>query len=84
MKFMFSTVYRVIQNFSPVHNVLKDVVYRRKVRDLADLRQLINEAVELITPHMLINTWQELEYLFFRICLPRCVCKTDKQERSSL
>ena len=28
----------------------------------ADLRQRIIEAVELITPHMLINTWQELEY----------------------
>jgi hypothetical protein len=27
-----------------------------------DLRQRIIEAVELITPHMLINTWQELEY----------------------
>jgi len=39
---------------------IKDVVYRRKVRDLADLRQRIIEAVELITPHMLINTWQEL------------------------
>ena len=37
-------------------------VYRRKVRDLADLRQRIIEAVEFITPHMLINTWQELEY----------------------
>jgi len=37
-------------------------VYRRKVRDLADLKQRIIEAVELITPHMLINTWQELEY----------------------
>ena len=45
-----------------VHNVLKDVVYRRKVRDLADLRQRIIEAVERITPHMLINTWKELEY----------------------
>ena len=41
---------------------IKDVVYRRKVRDMADLRQRIIEAVELITPHMLINTWQELEY----------------------
>ena len=41
---------------------IKDVVYRRKVRDLADLRQRIIEAIELITPHMLINTWQELEY----------------------
>jgi len=29
---------------------------------LADLRQCITEAVELITPHMLINTWQEIEY----------------------
>jgi len=37
-------------------------VYRRKVRDLADLRQRIIEAAELITPHMLLNTWQELEY----------------------
>jgi len=36
-------------------------VYRRKVRDLADLRRSIIEAVELITPHMLLNTW-ELEY----------------------
>ena len=43
-------------------NVLKDVVYSRKVRDLANLRQRIIEAVELIAPHMLINTWQELEY----------------------
>ena len=41
---------------------IKDVVYRRKVRDLADLRQRIIAAVELITAHMLINTWQELEY----------------------
>jgi len=41
---------------------IKDVVYRRKVRDLADFRQRIIEAVELITPHMLINTWQELKY----------------------
>jgi len=37
-------------------------VYRRKVRDLADLRQCIIEAAELITPHILVNTWQELEY----------------------
>jgi hypothetical protein len=26
------------------------------------LRQRITEAVELITPHMLIKAWQELEY----------------------
>jgi len=31
-------------------------VCRRNVRDLADLRQRIIEAVELITPHMLLNT----------------------------
>ena len=37
-------------------------MYSRKVRDVVDLRQRIIEAVELITPHMLINTWQELEY----------------------
>ena len=30
--------------------------------DLADLRQRIIEAVEFITPHLLKNTWQELEY----------------------
>ena len=41
---------------------IKDVVYRRKVQDLADLIQRIIEAVELITSHMLINKWQELEY----------------------
>jgi hypothetical protein len=41
---------------------IEDIVYSRKVRDLADLRQRIIEAVELITPHVLINTWQELEY----------------------
>ena len=32
------------------------------IKSHADLRQRIIEAVELITPHMLINTWQELEY----------------------
>src|SRR5215510_5856176 len=40
---------------------IKDVVYSRKFRDLADLRQRIIEAVELITRHMLLNTWQKLE-----------------------
>jgi hypothetical protein len=47
------------------------VVYSRKVRDLADLRQSIIEAVELITLHMLINTWQALEY-----CLGICRATT--------
>jgi hypothetical protein len=41
---------------------IKDSVYSRTVLDLADLRQRITEAVDLITPHMLINTWQQLEY----------------------
>jgi hypothetical protein len=41
--------------------IIKDVGYSRKVRDLVDLRQSIIEAVELITRHMLINTWQKLE-----------------------
>jgi hypothetical protein len=41
---------------------IKDVVYRIKFRDLADLRQRIIEAVRLIKPHMLINMWKELEY----------------------
>jgi hypothetical protein len=50
---------------------IKDVVYRRKVRDLADLRQHIIETVELITPHMLINTLQELQY-----CLDICRATT--------
>ena len=46
-------------------------MYRRIVRDLADLRQRVIEAVELITPHMLINMWQELEY-----CLDICRATT--------
>ena len=41
---------------------IKDVVCRRKVRDLADLRQRVIEAVELVTAQMLLNTWQQLEY----------------------
>ena len=46
-------------------------MYRRKVRDLAFLRQRIIEAVELITTPMLINKWQELEY-----CLDICRATT--------
>ena len=48
--------------FNSVQSNSKRIVYRRKVRDLADLRQRVIEAVELITPHMLINRWQELEH----------------------
>ena len=41
---------------------IKDVVYRRKVRDLTHMRQRIVEVVELVTACVLLNTWQELEY----------------------
>ena len=51
-------LFRMFSRYSTVRTVL----YRRKVRYLADLRQRIIEAVKLIKPHMLINTWQELEY----------------------
>lgn len=43
---------------------IKHVVYMRKVRNLFDLRQRIIGAVQLITPDMLVNTWQEIEYRF--------------------
>jgi hypothetical protein len=52
LKFMFLKVYRVTQKY----------FYARPYTSMwtPDLRQI--EAVELITPHMLINTWQQLEY----------------------
>jgi hypothetical protein len=37
-------------------------MYIRTLMWAPDLRQRIIEAVEFITPHMLINTCQELEY----------------------
>jgi hypothetical protein len=48
--------------------LIKDIVYSSKVRDVADLRQLTIEAVELITHHMLIKTWQETEYRLDIFC----------------
>jgi hypothetical protein len=54
MKCMFSTVYRVTQKDFCAHPYISMWA--------PDLRQRIIEAVELITPHMVINTWQELEY----------------------
>ena len=42
-------------------------MYRRKVRGLADLRQRIIEAVEIITPHMLINSGKSLNIV--QICV---------------
>jgi len=53
---MFSTVYRVTQ---------KDF-YARPYMRMRDLRHNSdNDDLELI--HMLINTWQELEYLVFKL-----------------
>jgi len=50
---MFSTVYRVTQ---------KDL-YTPPYMRMCDLRHNSdNDDLELITPHMQINTWQELEY----------------------
>ena len=58
---MFSTVYRVTQ---------KDF-YARPYMRMRDLRHNSDDDIELITPHMLIKTWQELEYrLEFSICQP--------------
>jgi hypothetical protein len=51
---MFPTVYRVTQKDFYVHPFT--------LMWAPDLRQRIIEAVVLITTHMLINTWQELEY----------------------
>ncbi|KAJ4437928.1 hypothetical protein ANN_13867 [Periplaneta americana] len=36
----------------------------KKVRNLIDLIQRIIQAVGLITPDMMVNTWQEVEYRF--------------------
>jgi len=50
---MFSTVYKVTE---------KDF-YARPYMCMRDLRHNSdNDDLELITRHMLINTWQELEY----------------------
>jgi len=49
---MFSTAYGVTQ---------KDF-YARPYMRMRDLRHNSDDDLELITPHILINTWQELEY----------------------
>jgi len=53
MQFMFSTVYRVTQkNF-----------YARPYMRMRDLwHNSDNDDLQLVTPHILINTWQEFEY----------------------
>jgi len=50
---MFSTVYRVTQKdfYAPPYMRMRDLRHKSD-----------NDDIELITPHMLINTWQELEY----------------------
>jgi hypothetical protein len=56
---MFSTTYRVTQKdfyAHPYTSTWAPVVAR-------EISKCIIDAVELITFHMLINTWQELEYL---------------------
>jgi hypothetical protein len=63
MKFMFSTAYRVTQKDFYAHSYSSMWP--------PDLRQRIIETVELIIPHLLINTWQELEY-----CLDICRATT--------
>ena len=50
---MFSTVYRVTQKDFNAHPYMR----MRELRHNND-----NDDLELITAHMLINTWQELEY----------------------
>jgi hypothetical protein len=57
MKCLFSTVYRVTQKDFYAHPYTS--LWSPAV---ADLRRRIIEAVELITPHMLTNTYQELKY----------------------
>lgn len=41
---------------------IKDIVYKTVVADLEDLRRRIVAACATVTPEMLRNTWQELEY----------------------
>jgi hypothetical protein len=53
-KFIFSTVHGVTLKHFYAHSYTSTCA--------PDLRKHIIEAVELETPHMLINTWQELEY----------------------
>jgi hypothetical protein len=54
MKFIFSTVCRVTQKYFYAHPYASMWA--------PDLRQRIIEAVKLVMPHVLINTWQELQY----------------------
>jgi hypothetical protein len=70
---MFSTVYRVTQKDFYAHSYTS--VWP------PNLRQRIIEAVELITPHILINTWQELEY-HLDICRAKTGARIEDYERA--
>ena len=69
---MFSTVYRVTQKYfcAPRYTSMRDL------RHNSD-----NDDLELITPHMLINTWQELEYRL-DICLATTSVHTEVYGRA--
>jgi hypothetical protein len=54
MKFMFSTMYRVTQKGFYAHPYISMWAAACEVSQVA--------RVQLITPHMLKNTWQELEF----------------------
>ena len=41
---------------------VKDIVYQTKVRDIADLKQRIRNAIATIDEPMLQWTWQEINY----------------------
>jgi hypothetical protein len=47
---------------------MKDLVYQMKVQDVDELRHQIAAAYKTVTPVMLKNTWQEVEY-HLDICL---------------
>ena len=42
--------------------MLKDIVYRTKVRDMTDLKQRIFNAIATIDEATLQQTWQKIEY----------------------
>ena len=41
---------------------VKDEINKTPVRNLADLQEIIHDAVNSVTPQMLHNTWVEIEY----------------------
>jgi hypothetical protein len=41
---------------------VKNIVYQDKINDLQHLKALIRDAVATVTPDMLQETWNEIEY----------------------